>query len=214
MSEDGYVSNKIVKVVYDTVKPQITFDKTPAAYENEAPSAIIKFMPSEDIYADIKINGQAVFENIYCPSLQDKEFVLPLVEGSNVILLTVRDRAGNTVEYQWKTIYEYMIKEISFVDDDENQITALIPNTTINVLAKAENKLNVEKDVAIIIVYYNNQNQMIAYGISYDTVLPSSTEELLAGLQLPSSISEIRVKAFIWNSVEGMIPLSSAIEIK
>jgi len=214
MSEDGYVSNKIVKVVYDTVKPQITLDKTPVAYENEAPSAIIKFMPSEDIYADIKINEQAVFENIYCPSLQDKEFVLPLVEGSNVILLTVRDRAGNTVEYQWKTIYEYMIKEISFVDDDENQITVLIPNTTINVLAKAENKLNVEKDVAIIIVYYNSQNQMIGYGISYDTVLPSSTEELLAGLQLPSSISGLRVKAFIWNSVEGMIPLSSAIEIK
>ncbi|ADQ45069.1 Fibronectin type III domain protein [Caldicellulosiruptor kronotskyensis 2002] len=214
ISTDGYISNRLIKIVYDSTSPKITFKQTPVEYENETPSAIIKFVCDEDIYINIKVNEQTVLDNVYCPALQDKELLVPLSEGNNTISLTAKDKSGNIAAYQWVTVYEYMIKNISFVDDYENQITSLTANAVINVLARAENKLNISKDIAIVIAYYNSANQMIGYSISYDTVLPNSSEELLAGIQMPSYINGLKVKAFIWNSLEGMIPLSSVIDLK
>ncbi|BCS80167.1 fibronectin type III domain-containing protein [Anaerocellum diazotrophicum] len=214
ISADGYVSNRLIRIVYDSTSPKITFKQTPVEYENEIPSSIIKFVCDEDIYVSIKVNEQSVLDNVYCPALQDKELVVTLSEGSNTISLTAKDRSGNIAAYQWTTVYEYIVKNISFVDDYENPITSLTENALINVLAKAENKLNISKDIAIVIAYYNSANQMIGYSISYDTVLPNSTEELLCGIQLPSNINGVKIKAFIWNSLEGMIPLSSVIVLK
>lgn len=213
-SQDGYVTSMTLKVVYDKTRPQITFKTVPPAYENVTPAAVLRFTPDEDVFVNVKVNGQTVVADIYCVSKQDKEITLPLVEGNNTIEFVAIDKAGNQTVSQWNTVYEYMVKDIYFVDDDENQVTTLIGNTTLNVLAKAENKLNLKKEVAVVIVYYNSLNQMIGYSISFDTVEPGSTKELLAGVQLPSTTAGIKAKAFIWSSIEDMIPLSSVVEIK
>lgn len=211
---DGYTTTTYLKVIYDKTRPQVVFKTTPPEYENIAPTAVLKFVADEDVFIDVKINGEPVVQSVYCSSGQEKEVVLALIEGKNTIEFVATDKAGNQTSAQWTTVYEYMIKDISFVDDNESQVTSIADASTLTVLAKADNKLNVSKDVALIIVLYNSSNQMIGYSISFDTVEPATAEELLAGIQLPGTTIGLKAKAFIWNSIDGMIPLSTAIEIK
>jgi len=213
VGEDGYISKSIINVIYDNIKPQASFKTSPPSFENLSPDFNLKFTPDEDVFVSIKLNGTDVYSSVYQSSNSEMTYNIKFDEGSNIIELILLDKAGNETKYTFNTVFEYFLKDLVFVDDSENSKSSLTANNPIAAYAKINNTLLKDKDIALVIVLYNSQNQMVAYTVSNDVVPAQDCYELFAGLLLPQDIQGYKVKAFIWNSFDLMIPVSNVISL-
>ncbi|WP_270474621.1 DUF4430 domain-containing protein [Clostridium cochlearium] len=80
------------------------------------------------------------------------------------------------------------------------------------VTIKATNKTEENKDAALIVGLFNKDGQFVNYGAAEQNIKVNENVNLTVGLQLPKE-GEYTVKAFVWNSLNEMEPLSKVIEI-
>ncbi|KHO36706.1 hypothetical protein OR63_03515, partial [Clostridium tetani] len=80
------------------------------------------------------------------------------------------------------------------------------------VTIKATNKTKENKDVAIIVGVFNKDGRLVNYGAVEQNIKANENVNLTADLPLPNK-GEYTVKAFVWDSLNGMNSISKVIEI-
>ncbi|WP_270474620.1 hypothetical protein [Clostridium cochlearium] len=121
----------------------------------------------------------------------------------------------------FKSINE--IKEEKPVEEPKPEKNSIeIENLTIDkefklgcdaeVTIKATNKTEENKDAALIVGLFNKDGQFVNYGAAEQNIKVNENVNLTVGLPLPKE-GEYTVKAFVWDSLDGMKPISKVIEI-
>ncbi|KHO39849.1 hypothetical protein OR62_03755, partial [Clostridium tetani] len=80
------------------------------------------------------------------------------------------------------------------------------------VTIKATNKTKENKDVALIVGVFDKDGRLVNYGAVEQNIKANENVNLTAELPLPNK-GEYIVKAFVWDSLDGMKPMSKVIEI-
>ncbi|NSJ90853.1 DUF4430 domain-containing protein, partial [Coprococcus sp. MSK.21.13] len=80
------------------------------------------------------------------------------------------------------------------------------------VTIKATNKTEENKDAALIVGLFNKDGKLVNYGAAEQNIKVNENVNLTVGLPLPKE-GEYTVKAFVWDSLDGMKPISKVIEI-
>lgn len=107
---------------------------------------------------------------------------------------------------------DLIINECVFTDaTGTNQLDSLIAEGFVmtNVTIKNQSKGN--KPVALIVALYNNQHSVERIALVEKELLSGQEEKMRAGFNLPENIEGYYVKVFVWDSLEGMKPLSNAV---
>ncbi|NOH15827.1 prenyltransferase/squalene oxidase repeat-containing protein [Clostridium cochlearium] len=84
--------------------------------------------------------------------------------------------------------------------------------TDEEIIIKAINKTKENKDVALIVGLFNKDGKLVNYGAVEQNIKVNENVNLTVGLPLPKE-GEYTVKAFVWDSLSGMNPMSKVIEI-
>jgi hypothetical protein len=102
------------------------------------------------------------------------------------------------------------IGKVIFTDTNGEAISSLTPNTNIYGQTVATNNTGIDADVTIIVALYNSNGKLINLSKATKT-LPTGTYQspLQAMLILPEYLEGGRIKAFIWDSVNGMRSLTN-----
>jgi uncharacterized protein YjdB len=80
------------------------------------------------------------------------------------------------------------------------------------VSVKAENNSGKDQDVSLIVALYNESNKFINYVCGKQTIKNGDSSILTTMMKLPEE-GAYKLKAFIWDSLEDMNPLSDVIDI-
>ncbi|NLL71811.1 MAG: hypothetical protein GX238_11875, partial [Epulopiscium sp.] len=107
---------------------------------------------------------------------------------------------------------DLIINECVFTDaTGTNQLDSLIAEGFVitNVTIKNQSKAN--KPVALIVTLYNNEHSVERIALVEKELLSGQEEKMRAGFNLPENIEGYYVKVFVWDSLEGMKPLSNAV---
>ncbi|MBV7275201.1 Ig-like domain-containing protein [Clostridiaceae bacterium UIB06] len=97
-------------------------------------------------------------------------------------------------------------------------ITNLAPNTSFNlgddakISVKAENNSGSDQAVSLILALYDNNDKFVNYVSGSQTIKNGDSSILTDMMKLPEQ-GLYKLKAFVWDSLENMNPLSDTIEI-
>ncbi|BDR63634.1 prenyltransferase/squalene oxidase repeat-containing protein [Clostridium tetani] len=80
------------------------------------------------------------------------------------------------------------------------------------VTIKATNKTEENKDAALIVGVFNKDGRLVNYGAVQQNIKANENVNLTVDLSLPKE-GEYTVKAFVWDSLDGMNSISKVIEI-
>lgn len=89
-----------------------------------------------------------------------------------------------------------------------SMISLLKANNGLDVIAKATIDGNENSEATLIIALYDETNQMINSSIASVKVKKGDTRNISAGLKLPNDLQGYSVKAFLWDSLGNLTPLS------
>lgn len=80
------------------------------------------------------------------------------------------------------------------------------------IFIRAINNTKEEKEAELIVALYNKQGKILNLGSSYQKIAPNNTVGLRVLLSVPDK-GDYVIKTFVWDSLDGMKPISNAIEI-
>jgi hypothetical protein len=97
-------------------------------------------------------------------------------------------------------------------------VTNLLPDVSYRLgddakaSVKAENLSDSDKDVSLIAALYDNNDKFISYASGKQTIKAGGSSVLTSMLKIPAE-GIYKLKAFVWDSLESMNPLSNVIDI-
>lgn len=103
-------------------------------------------------------------------------------------------------------------------DTQTIKVTNLLPDVSYRLgddakaSVKAENLSDSDKDVSLIVALYDNNDKFISYASGKQTVKAGDSSTLTSMLKIPAE-GIYKLKAFVWDSLESMNPLSNVIDI-
>ncbi|MNN72856.1 hypothetical protein D3C81_1889280 [compost metagenome] len=90
-------------------------------------------------------------------------------------------------------------------------MTALAPGKELIVKAEVENHIAATKEAVLVAGLYDEHNNLVKFIFTAETLYNGETEMFYAKLKLPDDVSGYTVKAFIWDNVASMQPISDVI---
>ncbi len=81
----------------------------------------------------------------------------------------------------------------------------------VNAFVKITNATSEDRDAALIVALYDSNNAIKNLSCISKKVASGQTEEFVAGFNMPLDTTGHYIKVFVWNSLEGMQPLSDAV---
>ena len=103
-------------------------------------------------------------------------------------------------------------------DTQTIKVTNLLPDVSYRLgddakaSVKAENLSDSDKDVSLIAALYDNNDKFISYASGKQTIKAGGSSVLTSMLKIPAE-GIYKLKAFVWDSLESMNPLSNVIDI-
>jgi pectin methylesterase-like acyl-CoA thioesterase len=137
-----------------------------------------------------------------------------LEPGVNEIEIKAVDTYGNTTTKLYTVTYTYKAGHIGFYDTDDLLVTALAPSKELVIKAEVENHIAASKEAVLAVGLYDGHNNLVKLIFTAETLYNGETEMFYAKLKLPEDVSGYTVKAFVWDSVVNMQPLSDVIVLK
>ncbi|TCT13083.1 hypothetical protein EDC18_10946 [Natranaerovirga pectinivora] len=109
---------------------------------------------------------------------------------------------------------QFQVSNVRFTDYIGNSINTLTPSGDIVVKVDIKNTLNEQKDAILIIALYDENNTMKNLARVRWEANAGEERTLEAGFKLPQNVNGHTVKAFVWDSIDGMNPLSPLVTIQ
>ena len=103
------------------------------------------------------------------------------------------------------------VGDVKFTDLNGTEIASLIGGTDIKSAAQITNNTDREIPAIIIIALYDKNDRIVNYSAASQQIGNNAVITLEAGFKLPVNVEEHKIKVFVWNSWEGMKPLSNAV---
>lgn len=125
------------------------------------------------------------------------------VPGTTVIEVTAED--GTTLVYKVHFILAVEIEKIS----PESEFAL---GSDARVTIRATNKNTTCQAVTLIVAVYDDSNKLVNLVAVHQDLLSGQSAEITGLLRLPST-GRYTVKSFVWDTLQGMQPLSKVIEI-
>lgn len=106
------------------------------------------------------------------------------------------------------------LNSFEFIDWNGNKLSALTPG--INATAKVEvtNNTAEERSFVVICALYDANQRLVTYTSASVTAHAGQKRTLNTGFKVPQNLSGYHAKAFIWDSLITMKPLSNSISIQ
>lgn len=122
-----------------------------------------------------------------------------------------RLRVRNTSEILWM--------EDSAQRDDFEILTIEAPKKVekgqdARISIKGMNYTKLDESVALIVALYDENNKMLLYGASQQIIKVSDSAVLTVMMSIPNVQGKLKIKYFIWDSLNNMLPLSNVYEIE
>jgi lactocepin len=226
--QEGQYTIKLISTIdYETAKPQyysvdlpVKVDITNPEIKVTSPNVSIEAKYNlqwtatdnlAGIYGtpSVKLNG--VDLKTAKPILKDGVYSLEiqLIDGKNAIEVSIMDNAMNMKDQK----FEVTKGEVA----PTNQLKITLKSKGIEGgFAKStftvENKTAAIKDVALIMAAYDKDNIFLDYVCVKKSMNVNEVAEFSGQVKLPLGTS--KVKCFMWDSLESMVPLSSVEEIE
>ncbi|WP_342564925.1 pectinesterase family protein [Paenibacillus sp. FSL R7-0345] len=139
---------------------------------------------------------------------------LILVPGLNEIEIKATDTYGNETVIKYTVTYTYRAGSIGFYDTQGQAVTVLEAGREIWIQAEAENYIADTKDVLLFIGLYDEHNNLIKFISTAETLYSGETDTLYARLRLPDDVDGYTLKAFVWDNMTDMQPVSETAELQ
>lgn len=108
----------------------------------------------------------------------------------------------------------FLVSDVEFTNYAGDPVTSLTPNGDIAVRATVANRTNTARSATLIIALYDANHTLRNYAkVAWDAA-PSESRTLEAGFRLPADVTGYRVKAFVWDDMTNMTPLSNAVVLQ
>lgn len=120
-----------------------------------------------------------------------------------------RIRVRNTAEIVLIEMPENESFEIISIEKPEK----VIQGQDIKVTIKAINRTKNTKDATLIVALYDDDNRFIIYGAAKQSVESNKDAILTVMMKIPANQRNLRIRYFVWDSIENMMPLSNMYEI-
>ncbi|MNC60403.1 hypothetical protein D3C75_1102790 [compost metagenome] len=134
--------------------------------------------------------------------------------GLNEIEIKANDTYGNETVIKYAVTYTYRAGSIGFYDTEGQAVTVLEAGREIRIQAEAENYIADTKDVLLFVGLYDGHNNLIKFISTAETLYSGETDTLYARLRLPDDVSGYTLKAFIWDNMTDMQPVSETAELQ
>jgi hypothetical protein len=105
-------------------------------------------------------------------------------------------------------------RSLSFTDSNGNQVSKLSPGMDINAKVELTNNTTEAQSFVVICALYNDKNSMVNYTNMSVVMGAGEKKTVYTGIKVPPDSSGYRVKAFLWDSLKAMNPLSSSITLQ
>ena len=104
----------------------------------------------------------------------------------------------------------FEVGNVKFTDLEGNEIKSLVAGTDIRGGVEITNNTGRVMPAVIIVALFDKNNRVVNYSMTSQKI-GTNTIILEAGFRLPDNIEGHKIKAFIWDSWEGMKPISNAV---
>jgi hypothetical protein len=129
-----------------------------------------------------------------------KGFVYDIAKGANFVI--------PLSSYEEKL---FEVKNIKFTNLQGEEVNSLTDGAEIRASAEIVNNTGNDVPVVIIIALYDKYDRIVNFSTASQNIGTNSVT-LEAGFRLPGKIDGHRIKVFIWDSWDGMRPLTNAVE--
>jgi hypothetical protein len=163
---------------------------------------------NEESQITIKNNGVTLYDSVAASVYQPFSYSIQLSEGNNQIEVSAVDLAGNVSTTDYLVAYTFWAVQPDYYDLSGNRVNALAPSADVIAQKQITNSTSNAKQVELIVVLYDANHTMVDYSSVIADFEAGETRTLKAGLTLPAQVNGYKLKAFIWDSLGGMKPLS------
>ncbi|MCS7462148.1 hypothetical protein N0M98_18580 [Paenibacillus doosanensis] len=209
-SHSSFSDQATALIHYDRDTPELQIPAPPSVVRE--PVYNLEGTLSKAASLTVKLNGRVVADSVGQSVYGPFAYPLTLDEGSNIIEVSSVDLAGNEASVSYMIRYEFWaglpqafglsgapVSDNRF--SDQMLARKQITNTTATV-----------KHVTLWFVLYDDNRTMLDYSSLETELAPGETKTLHAGFSVPASFSGY-VKAFVWDSMTGMKPLSDTLKL-
>jgi len=102
----------------------------------------------------------------------------------------------------------FTIGQVQFTDISGNAVTELTGSGFIRANVTVTNDSSDSAQAAIIVALYNDDNTLQRISTVDKSMAAGETTVMRAGFDLPADTANSRIKVFVWDSLEGMKPMS------
>lgn len=106
---------------------------------------------------------------------------------------------------------DFKIGTLTFTNFAGEAVTALTPNGFIKAGVSIANETGEERQASLIVALYDEKGSMVNLSYVDKLIGAGETVTLNAGFLLPKHVKDYSLKVFVWDSLEGMQPLSEAV---
>ncbi len=107
----------------------------------------------------------------------------------------------------------FVISDPQFVNAAGSPVSRLNPREDLHGRVSVTNQGDTGQDAALIAALYAPDGHMVNYSYVETSAVPRTPLALSAGFKLPIDVAGYTVKMFVWDSLEGMKPLSGAVSL-
>lgn len=207
MRSNSALSDKVTATInYDTVVPEIRIATPPTTVKENVYT--LQGSLSKAANLTIKLNGVKIADSVAMAVYEPFSYSLTLAEGANSIEVSSIDQAGNVKAVSYQINYVFWAGQAATYDFSGNPLNNVTASTDILAQRQVTNTTATTKRITLWFVLYNGSNTMIDYASVIADFEPGEMRTLSAGFALPEKVTGYYVKAFIWDSLDGMNPLS------
>jgi hypothetical protein len=200
-------SDKISGVVhFDPVAPVLHMTVPPTSVKDFLYN--VQGTVDEDSKVTIKNNGVSVADSVYTTSNVPFSYPVQLLEGMNQIEISAIDAAGNESMKSFSIDYTFWVGKPNFYNLNETEMTTLVSSTDMIAQKQITNTTPNAKQITLFVVLFDANMKMVDFSTLIEEFAPGETKTLSTGFLLPAQVNGYHVKAFIWDSLDGMVPLS------
>jgi hypothetical protein len=201
------LSDKVTATIhYDAISPEINIPVPPSTVNNAV--YMLQGSLGKDAHLSIKLNGEMIADSVAKAAFEPFSYPLTLLEGNNIIEISSVDAAGNVSSVNYSINYVFWEGQAATYDLNGNQLNAITASKDILAQRQVTNTTSKAKQIMIWFVLYDENHSMIDYSGVMSNFEPGEIKTLSTGFTLPAQVSGYYVKAFIWDNLNGMEPLS------
>ncbi len=201
------LTDQVTSVVYyDPEAPQLMLVTPPS--EVKSPGYSLQGTVDETSVISVTNNGSLIIDK--APVSPGVSFDLPLTldDGSNRVVVTASDLAGNETIRELAIHYTFWAGAPEFYDMNGSRLQTLVPSTPIVAAKQITNTTSQAKQIALFVALYDSKQRMIDVSNLAATFAPGETKTLRTGFVLPERVNGYKLKAYVWDGLNSMKPLS------